>query len=158
MCGAEGYHMRRTALSVLVAIASFVVTAAVLIGGFQLVAGGSEPPKQGSTRRAAEAEQTSADATPAASAAAREPDPTDSTTGPFFGSTTGIGVGPGRVPAVDEPLPSEQPTEGLLSEDFRKLGLDDPTTEIDERLPSTCEVVSGTAAGPVVGPVLCLER
>jgi hypothetical protein len=152
--------MRRTLLSVLVAAVSFVVTAAVLVGGFQLVAGSSEPSAQGSSaRRSADATQT-AEPTPPTSPPADvdQPVPTGVTKGPFFG--TGIGFSGGHAPAAGaiEPQATRTPARGLLSEDFRKLGLDDPTTVIDERLPDPCDVVDGTVVGPIVGPVLCLER
>ena len=146
--------MRRTLLSVLVAAVTFAVTSFVIVGVFALVAGRSTGPTQGSSATAPDPSKvadhvpsTSPDVSPVTT-------PSDySSTGPFGG--TGIGLGPasGGAQPTTEPTQSE-PETGVLSQDFRQLGLDDPTTAIDESLRSACDVVGGTIAGPA----LCNDR
>jgi hypothetical protein len=143
--------MRRTLLSIAVAVGSFAVTAAVLIGGFQLVAGSSEAPVQGS--RASTSERV--DVPEASPTPSQTPDNglARPETGTFGSSGMGLGFGPGGTPVADEPETADpEPTAGVLSEDFKKLGLDDPTTLVDESVQTACDV-----AGPalVVGPSLC---
>jgi hypothetical protein len=143
--------MRRTLLSILVAIASFAVTSFVIVGAFSLVAGSSTGPTQGSSARAPEPSKA-ADPVPANSPDVSPVTASDSSTGPLGGA--GIGLGPASGPRpTSEPTPSA-PKTGVLSQDFRELGLDDPTTVIDESLRSACDVVGGTIAGPA----LCNDR
>ncbi len=148
--------MRRTLLSVLVAVATFAVTSVALVGGFALVAGRSTGPTQGSDNRSsawAPVPSSPADPVATASSSPDDPEPSPSTLarpGLLPGSIDGLVV---SVLPTDAPTP-DAPKTGVLSQDFRTLGLDDPTTAIDESLRSACDVVGGTIAGPA----LCNER
>jgi hypothetical protein len=143
--------MRRTLAAVLVAVVTFAVTSFVIVGGFALVAGRSTGPAQGSS---AQPEPTkAADPVPADSSDPAPTAPSGISTGLFGGVSIGFGPAANTTQVASEPTQSE-PKTGVLSQDFRKLGLDDPTTVIDESLRSACEVVGGTIAGPV----LCNDR
>jgi hypothetical protein len=143
--------MRRTLLSILVAVVAFAVTSVLLIGGFQLIAGSSERPTQGSSTHTSDAADEPESSAPSPSVAPHAA-AGSSSTGPFGTSTIGIGVS-GALPEVNEPEPLDpEPTAGVLSEDFTKLGLDDPTTKVDESVKSACDTVE---AVPVAGQALC---
>lgn len=142
--------MRRSLLAVLVAIASFAVTSFVLIGGFALVAGRSAPPVQGQAQRPADESGVQPsmrpDADPASTAPSRDVPPDDAPPAddPSTLDDRASGSDGSDAPAASTPRP------GLLSQDFRELGIDDPTTVIDESLRSACDVVGGTIAGPAL--------
>jgi hypothetical protein len=134
--------MRRTLLSVLVAVGSFVVTAAVLVGVFQLVAGSSPKPVQGSSARSSSEPSAPVDAPPASSSGS-----------PASSAPASPGVAPSPVASASaDEIEPPLPTAGVLSEDFKKLGLDDPTTTLDESVRSACDVVDDV---PLAGETLC---
>jgi cytoskeletal protein RodZ len=148
--------MRRTLLSVLVAVVAFAVTSVALVYGFELVAGRSTSPAQSAVPESS-VEPTRTIAPAAASSDAPDPttaNPSDVASGPLGSVGFGLGVGPSSdttEPTGPGAQHASQPKTGLLSQDFRKLGIDDPTTVIDESLRSACDVVGGT----VLGPALC---
>ena len=147
--------MRRTLLSVAVAVASFAGAASILFYGFEAIAGRSTPPSQEASASSAEP-AASDDPAPSAPTSSNLPDPSPSAPAPASGapSASSAPEPPPSAPASGEPATPDGPRTGLLSGDFYRLGIDDPTTTIDESLRSAC----GTVDALVGGPALCRER
>jgi hypothetical protein len=143
-------RMRRTVLAACVVAFGMAAVSAGVVAAFAAVGPST---KTGAQSTAARAASTPTSKTPS-SPASGTPDGTDSAVPApgALGATSGFGLNMAPTPGPVAKVPAPKVTgsvKGELSEDFAKLGLDDPTTEIDERIASACD------GGPVAGPVLC---